>query len=264
MPIASRRACKQNSPDHMISVEALTFRYPGSERDVFRRLSLAITEGTWTVLMGANGSGKSTLARCLNGLLLPTGGRVVVDGMDTTHADTLPLIRRMVGLVFQDPHLQMTSPTIERELAFGLQNIGLTTEEVHRRVYEALDRFRWHHRRYESPALLSGGEKQRLALAAVMLLQPKYLVLDEPTAFLSPSSQRLVLDDLERSTRNERVGVLFITQSLNEAMRAERVIVLDGGEVIFDDTPQKLALNETVMCRAGVVRPRTFEARYDV
>ncbi|MER3523476.1 MAG: energy-coupling factor transporter ATPase [Ignavibacteria bacterium] len=248
----------------MISVEALTFRYPGTERDILRHLSLTITEATWTALMGANGSGKSTLARCLDGLLRPTGGRVVVDGMDTTHADTLPLIRRKVGLVFQDPHLQMTSPTIERELAFGLQNVGVTTEEVHRRVNQALDRFRWHHRRHESPASLSGGEKQRLALAAVMLLQPKYLVLDEPTAFLSPQSQRLVLDDLERIARDERVGVVFITESLTEAMRAERVIVLDGGEVIFDDTPQKLALNETVMHRAGVVRPRTFETRYDV
>lgn len=244
----------------MISVESLSHRYPRVERDVLCSISLHFVEGSFTAIVGANGSGKSTLARCLNGLLLPTSGRVLVDGMDTTDPSMLPAIRRSVGLVFQDPNTQMTSPTIERELAFALQNIGLPQEEVHRRVDEELQRLGFTDRRDDPPSTLSGGEKQRLALASVMMLQAKYLVLDEPTTFLSPSSRQQLMADLSRLHREQHVTIVLITQHLLEANQAERIIVLESGTVAFDGTPQVLAPRQGALRSWGILVPRELQA----
>jgi energy-coupling factor transport system ATP-binding protein len=243
----------------MISVESLSFRYPNAEQDALRSISLECVEGTSTAIMGANGSGKSTLARCLNGLLLPTAGRVLVDGLSTADASALPTIRRRVGLVFQDPHAQMTSPSVERELAFGLQNIGMAKEEIHRRVDEELQRLGFARRRADPPSTLSGGEKQRLALASVMVLPTKYLVLDEPTSFLSPSSRRQLMQELFHLHHDRNVTLILITPYLAEALNTDRVIVLHNGMIAFDGTPHALAAQRNAMRSWGIRVPRDLQ-----
>ncbi len=245
----------------MISVDSLSYRYPGADRDALRAICLQFAEGSFTAIMGANGSGKSTLARCLNGLLRPTSGRVLVDGRSTAEASSLPAIRREVGLVFQDPNTQMTSPTIERELAFALQNIGVPTAEMHQRVEEELRRLGLTSRRGDAPSTLSGGEKQRLALASVMMLRAKYLVLDEPTTFLSPSSRLRLMEDLSRLHREQHVAIILITQHLREANHAERIVVLQNGTVAFDDSPQVLAGRRNTLRSWGIVIPRELEVQ---
>jgi energy-coupling factor transport system ATP-binding protein len=252
----SHRVWTENLFALMIRVDSLSYRYPGADRDALRSICLQFAEGSFTAIMGANGSGKSTLARCLNGLLYPTSGRVLVDGWSTAEASALPAIRRQVGLVFQDPNTQMTSPTIERELAFGLQNIGLPTTEMHQRVEEELQRLGFTSRRDDPPATLSGGEKQRLALASVMMLRAKYLVLDEPTTFLSPTSRLQLMEDLSRLHREQHVTVILITQHLREAHRAERIVVLENGTVAFDDSPQVLVGRRDALRSWGIVLPR--------
>ncbi len=243
----------------MISLQSLSFRYPGAERDALRSISLQFMEGSFTAIMGANGSGKSTLARCLNGLLLPTAGRVLVDGLSTAEASALPAIRRRVGLVFQDPSTQMTSPTIERELAFALQNIGLAKEQVHRRVEEELQRLGFRNRRTDPPSTLSGGAQQRLALAAVMMMHPKALVLDEPTTFLSPASRQQLMEDLTRLHCERHTTIILITQRLGEARQAGRIVVLESGTVAFDDTPQVLARRQDALRSWGILVPQELQ-----
>lgn len=232
----SRPVSNRNSSGRMISLKNVSFRYGDS--DVLRELSLDFADGSLTAIMGANGSGKSTLARLLNGLLMPSSGNIVVDGLDTLQAEALPMIRRKVGLVFQDPGAQMTSATIERELAFGLQNIGLPIEEIRERVATQLQQLNLTERRTSSPALLAGGEKQRLALAAVMMLGPSHLVLDEPTSFLSPASRKDILERLVRLNRERRTTIILITQFLSEAMQAERLVILGDGGIALDISPQ--------------------------
>lgn len=237
----------------MIRVDSLTYRYPGTPRDALSAISLQISEGSFVALTGANGSGKSTLARCLNGLLLPSSGQVLVDGLTTTNKADLPLIRRKVGVLFQDPNHQMTSPTIERELAFALQNLGIPPNEIQLRIQDGLRHLGLEHRRLDPPSSLSGGEKQRLALACVMMLQPRYLVLDEATSFLSPASRRSLMDDLMRLRKETRTAVLLITQLYEEAVLADRVVVLENGRIVFDDEASSFVPGNSVFLASGIV-----------
>ncbi|HXG00998.1 MAG TPA: ATP-binding cassette domain-containing protein [Bacteroidota bacterium] len=237
----------------MIRVDSLTYRYPGAPRDALSAISLQISEGSFVALTGANGSGKSTLARCLNGLLLPSSGQVLVDGLTTTNKADLPLIRRKVGVLFQDPNHQMTSPTIERELAFALQNLGIPPNEIQLRIQDGLRHLGFEHRRLDPPSSLSGGEKQRLALACVMMLQPRYLVLDEATSFLSPASRRSLMDDLMRLRKETRTAVLLITQLYEEAVLADRVVVLENGRIVFDDEASSFVPGSSAFLASGIV-----------
>lgn len=223
----------------MISMRNVSYHYESGNSRALDDVSIEIAEGSFTAVMGANGSGKSTLARCLNGLLLPTTGDVLVDGVNTKNPGSLPGIRRKVGLVFQDPNLQMTSATVERELAFGLQNIGLPIETIREKVEHELQRLNLLESRNGAPSLLSGGEKQRLALASVLILEPKYFVLDEPTSFLSPASRKRVLEQLLQLPKAKNIAVILVTQFLTEAMHAERLIVLRKSQVAFDDAPKQ-------------------------
>lgn len=239
----------------MILVEGLTYRYPRASQDALRAVSVRIEDRSFTAIVGANGSGKSTLARCMNGLLRPTAGRVLVDGLDTANDAQLPAIRRRVGLVFQDPHLQITSPTVEREVAFALQNLAVPTEEIGRRVNDELRRLGLEERRLDPPSSLSGGEKQRLALACVMMLHPQYLVLDEPTTFLSPSSRRALMDELDLLRRTHNTTVVLATQYYDEMRRADRVVVLESGSVIFEGLPGHLARQRSLLQASRVLVP---------
>ncbi|HEX9654665.1 MAG TPA: ATP-binding cassette domain-containing protein, partial [bacterium] len=198
----------------MIEIKNLTFEYINPEHAPTRVLdgiTLTVKEGESLGLMGANGSGKTTLARCLNGLLLPAAGEVLVDGLTTHESPNLPEIRRRVGMVFQNPENQIVSTTVEREIAFGLENLGMPHDEMHQRVDEMLAQFDLERYRRHPPHLLSGGEMQRLALASVVAMSPQYLIFDEPTSLLDLPTRKMVLQ-LISDLQSKRVATLLITQ----------------------------------------------------
>lgn len=244
----------------MISIENLAYRYEQSLPDVLTNISVCFEEGSFSALMGANGSGKSTLARCLNGLLVPTSGEVIVNGMSTANPDHLPAIRRTVGFVFQDPNMQMTSATIERELAFGLQNLATPQSEICNIVAEELTRLGFDKKEELSPAMLSGGEKQRLALASVLLLEPRYLVLDEPTSHLSPSSRKQMIASVRAVQKEKNIGVILITQFFDEAVQSDRLIILDKGIIVFDDIPSNSMPRSDELSARGIRMPAKLPA----
>jgi len=207
--------------------------------------------------MGANGSGKSTAALCMNGTLVPDRGEVRIDGMSTKDRSKLLDIRCRVGLVFQDPNLQFISMTVERELAFGLENLGVPRGEMHARVQEQLRVFDLKRHKNRVPSSLSGGEKQRLAIAAVMILQPKYLILDETTSLLSPASRQDILKVARELPALHGNGVILITQFPHEALLAERLVILHKGSVMYDDTPEAVFRHARELISFGIPVPLT-------
>ncbi|OGG54037.1 MAG: hypothetical protein A3F84_06275 [Candidatus Handelsmanbacteria bacterium RIFCSPLOWO2_12_FULL_64_10] len=223
----------------MIQLQNVHFSYAG-DHPVLRGISLTFRDGERVALMGANGSGKTTLARCLNGLLLPTQGRVLVDGLPTDRPDDLWEIRRRVQMVFQNPDDQLVSVLVEREIAFGLENLGVPPAEMRQRVEEMLRRFHLEGYRNHPPHLLSGGEKQRLAVASALAMRPRHLVLDEPTAMLDPEGRREVMATLDDLARAGDVTIVHITQTPEEAAATHRLIVLDRGLVAMDGPPEQV------------------------
>ncbi|HTR98600.1 MAG TPA: ATP-binding cassette domain-containing protein [Bacteroidota bacterium] len=221
----------------MIDVRSLRVRYPGAGRDALAGVSLEIPDAALVAVMGGNGSGKSTLARSLNGLLLPSAGSVTVDGMTTTDEAALPKIRERVGMVFQNPHLQVTSLTVEREIAFGLQNLGKEAGALRRTVDEQLAASGLTPLRSRAPRTLSGGEQQRLALAAVLAMRPAHLVLDEATSLLSPGSRTALLAQVHEERRMRGMTVILITQFADEALAADRLVILRAGAIVDDGEP---------------------------
>lgn len=211
--------------------------------------------------MGANGSGKSTLLRCLNGLIVPLSGTVDVDGYRTDLADDVFDVRRRVGMVFQNPDDQIVSTTVERELAFGLENIGMDQEDMVERVENALARFSLTDRRESPPHLLSGGDRQRLALAAVWVMQPEYLILDEPTSLLDPRGRSEVFDLLEEAFVRKGIGVLFVTQFPEETLRFDRLIVMEDGAIVEDGHPDAVLNRCDREKRRGVGIPAEIALR---
>jgi energy-coupling factor transporter ATP-binding protein EcfA2 len=205
--------------------------------------------------MGANGSGKSTAALCMNGMLVPSAGSITVDGMDTADTSVARQIRRRVGLVFQDPNLQFTSMSVERELAFGLENVGVPTDHMREQVDDQLRQFRLEPLRKLPPSALSGGEKQRLAVASVMVLRPSYLILDESTSLLSPASRRSLLDLATNVVTLAGSTLVTITQFPQEALEANRLIVLHKGAVVYDDTPDQVFRNAKDLMGIGIPIP---------
>jgi energy-coupling factor transporter ATP-binding protein EcfA2 len=209
-------------------------------------------------ILGANGSGKSTLAHVLAGLLMPSSGTVTIDGVPGNTPSGLRQLRRAVGLIFQDPNMQITSSTVERELAFGLQNLGMRSDAMKDRVEAYLERFDLERYRKTSPHELSGGEKQRLAIAAVMILQPQYLILDEATALLPPRSKRALLDMAMTMRREHSLGILLITQSPLEALEADQVIVLRDGRPALSAPPRDAFSESSLLDRCHVPVPLRF------
>jgi energy-coupling factor transporter ATP-binding protein EcfA2 len=224
----------------MIDLRDLTVRYPGGFADALTSVSLEIPTGGFVALMGGNGSGKSTLARSLNGLVRPSAGNVTVDGLNTRDEESCRDIRRRLGMVFQNPHLQTTSLTVEREIAFGLQNTGARSDRIRELVDEQIAASGLEHERTRPPRTLSGGEQQRLALAAVLVMRPAHLVLDEATSLLSPSSRLALLRAVAAERRSRGMTVLLITQFAEEAMKAERLVVLRAGTILDDGDPAEV------------------------
>ena len=247
----------------MIQTESLRFAYPADEGQkavyALQGVDLTIEKGSFVVILGHNGSGKSTLAKTFNAVLLPAGGKVYVEGMDTLDQDLLLAIRQRVGMVFQNPDNQIVANVVEEDVAFAPENLGVPTEEIRRRVDAALkavgmDEFVTH-----APHLLSGGQKQRIAIAGVIAMEPACVVLDEATAMLDPIGRREVLATVHRLNKEKGITVVLITHHMNEAEGADRVIVMNDGRVDLDGTPQEVFGQVTRLRHLGLTVPDTVD-----
>ena len=225
----------------MIELSHVSFSYGAEEeKPVLRDLSLKIEEGSFVAVLGHNGSGKSTFAKLLNGCLIPTQGTVTVDGTDTRDEARLLDVRRRVGLVFQNPDNQTVTNVVEEDVAFAPENLGVPPEEIRRRVDAALEAVGMSDFALHAPHLLSGGQKQRVAIAGILAMEPRYLVLDEVTAMLDPVGREEVLSAVRRLHREKGITVLLITHHMHEAEAADRVLIFDRGSLVTDGTPREV------------------------
>ena len=248
---------------NIIHIEHISFTYPEEEgRETFAALdgvTLDIEAGSFVAVLGHNGSGKSTLAKHMNAVLLPTGGKVYVDGMDTWDEEVLLEIRRRVGMVFQNPDNQIVANVVEEDVAFGPENLGIPTEETRRRVDAALKAVGMESFLLHAPHNLSGGQKQRIAIAGIIAMEPKCIVLDESTAMLDPSGRREVLDTVRRLNREKGITIVLITHHMNEAAMADRVVVMDDGHVVMDGKPREILTRMEDLRAIGLDVPHTVE-----
>lgn len=224
----------------LIEIQNVSYAYEDAAAKALNNVSLTINDGEFVAVVGHNGSGKSTLAKHLNALLLPTEGKVLVDGMDTAdEADTLS-IRQRVGMVFQNPDNQLVTTIVEEDVAFGPENIGVPGNEIRARVDRALAAVGMEKYAHSAPNMLSGGQKQRIAIAGMLAMQPKVLVLDEATAMLDPKGRRDIIDLVTKLHKENGITVVMITQYMEEAIGADRVAVMSGGELILEGTPKEV------------------------
>ena len=247
----------------MIQTDALSFSYPMEEGQrrttALDNVTLSIEKGSFVVVLGHNGSGKSTLAKHMNAVLLPSGGAVYVEGMDTKKEELLLEIRRRVGMVFQNPDNQIVANVVEEDVAFAPENLGVPTAEIRRRVDDALAAVGMTEFTRHAPHLLSGGQKQRVAIAGVIAMEPECIVLDEATAMLDPSGRREVLDTVHRLNRERGITVVHITHHMSEAEDADRVIVMNDGVVAMDGAPREIFSRVEELQALGLAAPDTVE-----
>ena len=252
----------------IISVEHLAYSYPGSEEgkgvQVFEDLNLKVEEGSFVAILGSNGCGKSTLAKHFNSILLPCGGKVYVCGMDTSREDLVMAVRRRVGMVFQNPDNQIVANVVEEDVAFGPENLGVASPEIRRRVDRALQQVDMYEYREHAPHLLSGGQKQRIAIAGIIAMEPKCIVLDEPTAMLDPRGRREVMETIGRLNREKCITAVLITHHMDEAAKADRVVVLHKGKVAADGTPRQVFSQPKLLHELGLAAPETVELCYEL
>ena len=252
----------------MIETSSLRFAYPADEggQPVFalRGVDLEIEKGSFVVVLGHNGSGKSTLAKTFNAVLLPAGGKVYVEGMDTLDESLLLAIRQRVGMVFQNPDNQIVANVVEDDVAFAPENLGVEPAEIRRRVDEALKQVGMYEKRQHAPHLLSGGQKQRVAIAGVIAMEPKIIVLDEPTAMLDPIGREEVISTVTRLCREKGMTVVLITHHMDECVGADRLIVMSNGSIIADGVPAEVFAQIQVMEKEGLTVPETTRLLYDL
>lgn len=252
--------------DTIIKAENLRFDYKneetGEEYNVLRGISFEVKRGEFLAVLGHNGSGKSTLAKHINAVLRPTGGRLIVDGYDTSDEALTYEIRQRVGMVFQNPDNQMVANIVEEDVAFAPENLGIPTEEIRKRVDESLEAVGMSAFKKHAPHMLSGGQKQRVAIAGVLAMQPDIIVLDEPTAMLDPVGRREILDAVKKLNREKNITVVLITHYMDEAVQADRVMVVDGGEIKMDGKPNDIFSRVEELKKLGLDTPQATELIY--
>jgi len=252
---------------NIIEIRNLTFKYAndeGNETVAIDGLDLNIEEGSFVAVLGHNGSGKSTLAKHLNGILQPADGTVLVAGMDTRDEKLITDIRRQVGMVFQNPDNQIVANVVEDDVAFGPENLGVEPAEIRRRVDEALKAVDMWEFRSHAPHLLSGGQKQRVAIAGVIAMRPRCIVLDEPTAMLDPAGRAEVIDTVMRLNREQGITVVLITHHMSETINADRLIVMSDGRIVEDGKPELVFAKVQKLRDAGLTVPETTQLIYEL
>lgn len=247
--------------NNIIEVNNISFEYI-TEEDSFKAiddLSLNIKEGEFLVIIGHNGSGKSTLSKNLNAILMPTKGNILIDGMDTREEEKLWDIRQTAGMVFQNPDNQIVATVVEEDVAFGPENLGIKPEEIRRRVDESLKSVGIYELRDRQPHLLSGGQKQRVAIAGIIAMKPKCVIFDEATAMLDPSGRKEVMNTIKRLNKEENISVIHITHFMEEAVDADRVIVMEKGKKVLEGTPKQVFSKIDMLKKIGLDIPYMTE-----
>lgn len=254
-----------------IKTENLCFSYDGAENGEFpvlKNINLEISKGSFVAVLGHNGSGKSTLAKLLNMILTPTSGKIYIDGMDITNPDMtendLFAVRRNIGMVFQNPDNQLVATIVEEDVAFGPENLGIDPKEIRKRVDDALEAVGMTAYARKSPHQLSGGQKQRIAIAGIIAMLPSCIIFDESTAMLDPMGRREVMSTIEMLNRERGITVILITHNMNEAVRADRVIVINDGELYLDGAPDEVFSNVAMLHSAGLDVPQVTELFYEL
>lgn len=255
--------------DNIIEFQNVSYRYEADDGEeklplVVNNISLNIKKGDFIAILGHNGSGKSTLAKLSNSILIPESGKVLVNGMDTADEDLSYDIRRTVGVVFQNPDNQIVATIVEEDVAFGPENLGVPPEEIRKRVDNALKAVGMYEYRGNEPHKLSGGQKQRVAIAGIIAMLPECIVLDEPTAMLDPRGRKEVMDTCIKLNREMGMTVVFITHFMEEAVLANRVIVMDDAKIILDGTPKQVFHNSELLKKVGLDVPETAKLANDL
>ncbi|WP_027415390.1 energy-coupling factor transporter ATPase [Aneurinibacillus terranovensis] len=248
----------------IVRLQDIQFGYDPTSPDelAVRGVSLEVREREFLSIIGHNGSGKSTMAKMLNGLLLPVSGTVNVDGLSTANEEELWRIRRRVGMVFQNPDNQFVAPTVEDDIAFGLENIGVPREEMESRIMDALEKVGMTEFRQAEPHRLSGGQKQRVAIAAMLAIRPKVLVLDEATAMLDPRGRKEVLEVVKKMNRDAGMTVIQITHYLEETLTSDRIVVMDNGQAVGEGSPDVIYKQADWLRRLGLDVPFACDVQY--
>ena len=249
---------------NIISFKNVHYTYPGDDSESLCGLNLDIAEGSFVAVLGHNGSGKSTLAKHMNAILVPDEGQVLINGIDTADEERLIDVRRNVGMVFQNPDNQIVANVVEDDVAFAPENLGVAPEEIRKRVDEALRQVEMYDFRLHAPHLLSGGQKQRVAIAGVIAMQPRIIVLDEPTAMLDPQGRAEVISTITRLCREKGMTVVLITHHMDECIGADRLVVMSNGSMIADGTPLEVFSNVELMEREGLSVPVTMRLVHEL
>jgi len=256
--------------DEMIKCTNVSFKYikdsegVKEEKYAVKNINLEVKKGEFLVILGHNGSGKSTMAKHMNALVVPTEGTVIVDGFNTSEPENVWSIRSKAGMVFQNPDNQLVATIVEEDVAFGPENLGVEPSEIRKRVDESLDKVGMSKYKRHAPHLLSGGQKQRIAIAGILAIQPQCIIFDEPTAMLDPSGRRDVLNNIKYLNKNHGMTIVLITHYMDEAAQADRIIVMDGGNIMMEGTPREIFPQVERMKKIGLDVPQVTELAYEL
>ncbi|HSR05264.1 MAG TPA: energy-coupling factor transporter ATPase [Proteiniclasticum sp.] len=229
-----------------------------------RGINITVKEGEFVVVLGHNGSGKSTFAKHMNALLLPTGGKIYIDSIDATDPENTWEVRKRAGMVFQNPDNQMVATVVEEDVAFGPENLGVESSEIRRRVDQSLKEVNMYEYRKHAPHLLSGGQKQRVAIAGIIAMRPKIIILDEPTAMLDPSGREEVMKTIRQLNEEYNITIVHITHFMEEAVQGDRIVVMEEGKIIIDDTPRNVFRNVELLKSIGLDVPQVTELAHEL
>jgi energy-coupling factor transport system ATP-binding protein len=254
--------------NNMVECRNVTYKYENTEENTFSlaldNININIKKGEFLVVLGRNGSGKSTIAKHINALMLPSSGTVIVDGLDTSDNNNLWDVRNKAGMVFQNPDNQLVATIVEEDVAFGPENLGVDPKEIRKRVDEALKRVGMYSYRKHAPHLLSGGQKQRVAIAGTLAMKPECIIFDESTAMLDPSGRKEIIRTIKDLNQNTNMTIVLITHYMEEAIDADRIIVMDNGKVIIEGSPRKVFKEVDTMKKIGLDVPQMTELAYEL